>query len=427
MKRATFLMALLMALTFAGCAWDNENVQRPNGGNTFIDPAVDSDNDTIPDYDEGILVNKDTDGDTLPDYLDMDSDGDTIGDAMDTSPQGGDDSKIKNGEACQENSQCQSGNCFMNQVCRTASWKNADNMACHSNEHCASNLCVSGICKANNSGSNNSGSNNSGGSNSGGSIGSTCAVNSDCQSKLCVNSKCVAISGTGVNGSNSTGLGSGVANSSCSLNRDCESGLCDGGKCVNDCSAVGCSEPYTVCRYNKCIPVDVIGEECNGNSDCNVGFNCCNGFCIAGTCEPGVRCSSGNVICSSSCESSTWGRICGCSKHAQCGNGYYCSGDDICTPKRTVGSACKYNSECQSDACISGTCQQKLDDGEYCDYHAWCKSGTCYDTYKERLAEISDAYYNSNETYCIPKLKSGEECLYDKNCVSDHCYQNKCK
>lgn len=291
MKRATFLMGLLMALTFAGCAWDNENVQRPNGGNTFIDPAVDSDNDTISDYDEGILVNKDTDGDTLPDYLDMDSDGDTIGDAMDTSPQGGDDSKIKNGEACQENSQCQSGNCFMNQVCRTASWKNADNMACQSNEHCASNLCVSGICKSSNSGSNNSGS--------------------------------------------------------------------------NDCSVVGCSEPYTVCRNKKCISVDDFGDECEENEDCKAGKYCCNGFCMSSLCEPGITCAVVknygafeavfyNDNCASNCVETTWGYICGCSTHEQCGNGYFCS--DVCEPQRALGVRCSNDIQCTSGKCIDKKC-----------------------------------------------------------------------
>src|SRR5262249_3979726 len=56
--------------------------QRDTGG---VDPTkLDSDGDTISDFDEGagLFVQPDTDGDGTPDYLDLDSDGDCIPDSV---------------------------------------------------------------------------------------------------------------------------------------------------------------------------------------------------------------------------------------------------------------------------------------------------------------------------------------------------------
>jgi hypothetical protein len=112
-----------------------------------------------------------------------------------------------------------------------------------------------------------------------------------------------------------------------------QTGLCDG---------AGSCDTYpqgTVCAPSSCsdgfgTPVSV----CDGKGTCTSGAkSSCGPFGCApngSTCSRG--CPGGDAICTS-------------------GN-YYCTGDEQCAAKQTIGEPCASNHECLSGVCANGVC-----------------------------------------------------------------------
>jgi len=261
-----------------------------------------------------------------------------------------------NGHACKDNSECLSNNCYKNTVCRVPGWDDS---------------------KA-----------------QGAEDGGACQTNKGCQSGICVNSVCVSSTSVDINISNASvtntsasasTAGDKATGEACTAHTECESGQCTDGKCSDQCAYSGCSQPYHVCRHNKCIPTETIGNECTKRSECSIGQNCCNGFCVFGSCEVGISCydtgcdsirtDSGRKNCretgglkgnayqtsSSSCMyncaiGTDWGNLCTCDNNEECGDGYYCdrSGEvspQLCIEKKALNQKCRLHSECKSGFC----------------------------------------------------------------------------
>ncbi len=264
-----------------------------------------------------------------------------------------------NGHDCKKNSECISNNCYKNTVCRAPNWDDAK---------------VQGADD-----------------------GGNCMTNKGCRSGLCVNSICVSSTSVDINVTNPS-IGNTPAQStpsdgksngeSCSASNECDSGLCSNGKCSGNCTLLGCDQPYHVCRHNKCIPTETIGNECTNPSDCAIGQSCCNGYCVSGKCEAGISCydyqcdnclknlgncpnwskdyqdhcrdygglfqssySTHSSNCTNSCLINThWGNICSCNSDSECGQGFFCD-KGLCVEKKAYNQPCNKDSECKSDNC----------------------------------------------------------------------------
>ena len=377
--------------------------------------------------------------------------------------------KIPNGDACTSDDQCISGNCYEGKVCRTPNWggggkpsaglgddctkdsecktgnckdghclesgessgsdKIPNGDACTSDDQCISGNCYEGkVCRTPNWGGGGDPSDSSGSE----PAGSVCTLNAQCKSKICVGGKCADRDSTGI-GDNGSGLGHSAVDQSCSENRDCESGLCVDGKCSNACALLGCREAYTVCRHDKCIPVSTIGQECSTSGDCAVGKTCCNGFCSSNSCEVGISCEKEFGSCINSCRMRTsWGDVCGCSVHEECGENYFCdnqygNGFDatyLCVKQKSKGGKCRVDEQCLSQFYCDGySCQIRLELDEQCLNHRMCKSGACYK---------GDQPYNESRPYdkdgiCVEAQPAGVSCDEDGNCQSGRCVAGVCK
>ena len=249
-----------------------------------------------------------------------------------------DSSLYVNGHDCSKDSECLSGNCYNNTICRAKNWDPSmingaeDGRPCETNKGCLNNLCVNNICS------------------------SSTSVE-------------LNVTNNSISGNNQVGLGNKLAGDTCSKSTECESGLCLDHACSDDCRTYGCNLPYYVCRYDKCIPVETIGSECQKSSDCPVGRTCCNGFCNTTRCEVGIACESrrdGDTWgltrfseCANKCNlSSNWGGICTCDSDAQCGDDYYCEeyGSYLCLEKKPEGASCTRNAECKLNSCFGRIC-----------------------------------------------------------------------
>lgn len=306
--------------------------------------------------------------------------------------------KIPNGDACTSDDQCISGNCYEGKVCRTPNWGGGGDPSDSSGSEPA---------------------------------GSVCTLNAQCKSKICVGGRCADRDNTGI-GDNGSGLGHTAVDQSCSENRDCESGLCVDGKCSNSCALLGCREAYTVCRHDKCIPVSTIGQECSTSADCAFGKTCCNGFCSSNSCEVGISCEKEMGSCINSCRMTSWGDVCGCSVHEECGENYFCdslygNGFDttqLCVKQKSKGGKCKVDEQCLSQFYCDGySCQIRLELDEQCLNHRMCQSGACYK---------GDQPYNLSRPYnkdgiCVEAQPAGVSCDEDGNCQSGRCVVGVCK
>lgn len=447
MKRSSLF--ILFALMFCGCSddsssdWDYgmdpsndclscndfDQSSRPSGPpGTRDDNHADDSNDASSNTDRGSNANTSS----TVERNDSNNNSNLNNDSSLSSNNSADSSalsnKIANGLACSSNDQCESGNCYEGRVCRKQGWGGskqyqeshsgtiANGLACSSDDECESGNCYEGrVCRkqgwggstgsssntssdsssqtSNSSGSSSTGSSSTGSSSSGSNAssvklidGSNCDFNSDCQSGLCVSETCVSASGYKSLSGNKTGLGNNSNGSACSDDLDCESGLCLNGVCSGDCQIYGCNQGYYVCREDKCIPAETHSNECTEHSDCAAGMYCCNGFCKAGACEPGISCESSST-CVNYCESTNWGKICGCNVDTECGSDYYCNKDTntwFCEHKLPVGGNC-YNSDsrCMLDACYQGKCIVPRESGQACNSNGDCAgdlicySGTC--------------------------------------------------
>ena len=351
MKHALWLPCLLAVLALSGCAWETNTPHLPN------------DNDEM----------QDTNGDGIPDDGNPGSDNN---DSNDDVSSGSGNALTPNGEECYGHADCQSGNCFFDGVCRPITWKNPDGRKCLINDHCASNFCHNGTCSPSddNGDSGNTGNNGGSGENLDNSLSTSpyipCNLNSDCDSKVCVNNLCAKLEPTKLFSNDLNLPGSKQTGDSCTYQTECESGLCFNNRCSDDCDSIGCYTPYTVCRHNKCIPVNAVGNECKTALDCNFGESCCSGFCKVDQCEPGVACGSetegGRLTskCWSACITTPWGSACGCEQNADCGLGYYCelyegetkSEVGMCLPRKAQGEPCSRHEQCQSHECVDSRC-----------------------------------------------------------------------
>jgi len=173
----------------------------------------------------------------------------------------------------------------------------------------------------------------------------------------------------------------------CSVNAECASGFCASGVCcdsacegpcvscnlvrsVGTCTpvAAGFPDPSGICRNDMASTCGQTGL-CDGAGSCDTypqgtvcaPSSCSDGFgtpvsvCDGkGTCTSGAKSSCGPFGCAPN--GSTCSRGCP-GGDAICTSGnYYCTGDEQCAAKQTIGEPCASNHECLSGVCANGVC-----------------------------------------------------------------------
>ena len=222
---------------------------------------------------------------------------------------------------------------------------------------------------------------------------------------------------------------------------DCNKEGIPQGTCAVDCGqgvAASCAEIPIECRNNEtatCIvtlPVeasqsepptptcgdDVIdtGEECDGTE---LGPWTCQDF----------DCTGGTLACTASCTrdfSGCTGCSVTCDSDADCTSGQYCDQDEDadgfreCVTKKSNGSTCAQQNECQSDFCVDGFCCNTACGGECDSCNANGSEGTC------TINEDGNPGFPS----CSPYLCNGVsatcpnscgQCVIGYQCVSNEC------
>lgn len=170
-------------------------------------------------------------------------------------------------------------------------------------------------------------------------------------------------------------------------------------------------------------PVCDIGKKCGSNDDC-ISEYCKSGICIAATCTDGVKNQhEGDIDCGGPCNES-------------CADGRKCNENTDCLPASFCDEGtCKY----QPDHCLNrltdggetgmncgGSCSDKCGVDEPCIVNSDCKSNECFSG-KCNDATCEDNRKNNKETDIdcggknCDKCEAGKVCNNDADCASDNC------
>ena len=164
-----------------------------------------------------------------------------------------------------------------------------------------------------------------------------------------------------------------------------------------------------VCHQATCVLPLGAGEECYGYDSCQVGTSCegardvclplqgtgqpcghdsqCEGLCIEGRCGP--KRALGEA----------------CLYDTECASGMCHFPNDVCIEPKPDGGACNISIECASDYCtIDGVCEPLVAQGEACSSNGGCASHNC-----------------TPEDVCGPALADGAACIFDRQCASGWC------
>lgn len=349
------------------------------------------------------------------------------------------------GQSCTSNSECSSNYCGNNICCQSGKTcctsdsncpqfyvcnKNSGNYycvektgvvtggSCSSNTNCASGNCQKGVCCASGQ--------------------SCCSSNSDCYSGYeCNLTKryCVSTTATTKKSDGST----------CSYGSDCQSGNCNNGICCASgktcCSSNSqCSSGYTCGSSYYCIQSTTKkadGVSCLANSDCQSG-NCKNSVC----CVSGKTCCGSNSDCPTDYECDYNYFYCKQKTTTKKANGELCTSASECSGGYCVHLSCRSSSTycgdyycdtgetCTSCSSDCGSC--KKSDGSSCDYNSDCQSGNCQNyiccasgkTCCNYNYECSGDYFCGPNYYCVsttPKKENYQSCSVGSDCESGNC------
>ncbi len=203
----------------------------------------------------------------------------------------------------------------------------------------------------------------------------------------------------------------------CSLSLGCQPGS-------DPCPAEDCDE-----NNDTCVPVDCTGpEDCDDGLWCNGAETCSGGVCIAGTapdCDDGVACTDDS--CNETTESCD-----NIANNANCDNGLYCDGAEICHTilgcRSTLPVDCDDGVGCTDDSCNEATdsCDNiannaNCDNGLYCDGVETCDA--TLDCQSGTPVNCDDGVGCTDDS-CNEATDSCDNVANDANCPDDGLYCN---
>ena len=130
---------------------------------------------------------------------------------------------------------------------------------------------------------------------------------------------------------------------------------------------------------------------------CSQNSDCCQNICYSGICiAPYIP--TGSAI--------------RCINHSYCTDGFYCSTDGVCEPKKPLMGLCNSNVECQADL--------ECNSNNYCD-EKWGINRLCGQASECPLGMYCDGR-------CTPLLSRGSSCYHDGQCIAGlYCISRICE
>ena len=202
-------------------------------------------------------------------------------------------------------------------------------------------------------------------------------------------------------------------------------------RCLDLLAAEECDEADLACEdalVGKVATGDACTEstECAGNAYCREGLDCL-GTCVA---TLGV------------------GEACPGTDFDECGAGFFCSAEGVCTAEKANGEPCDYSEECSSyycdyteegSRCVEIPPDYVKDIGALCDFDQECKpdlhcpQGTC--TAAGEIGEpcpcVSEAYCSEDSAdafgVCVARIPQGEACEISGQCATGICDDGVCE
>jgi hypothetical protein len=202
--------------------------------------------------------------------------------------------------------------------------------------------------------------------------------------------------GTACNGNQS--CTSNYCNTYCCTSQSCATCAQTTGKCVT-CVSGWYMNSTSACELKKAFA-----------STCTSPNDCLSGFCTTGSIQPRLCCANSGC---SACDATT-------GACTACANTKYVTATGTCAVKKTNGSSCIGDAECQSATCTNnntvccavGNCSACGTGGQDCTV---CRPG-----FDLAMAPVGSLHQ------CLPKTASGQQCGSDADCFSVTCRLHVC-
>ncbi len=198
----------------------------------------------------------------------------------------------------------------------------------------------------------------------------------------------------------------------CFAHTDCQSGQCIQGVCGGPDTI---QDPPT-CDDDCCDPDGCVDVCAPLGVSCTLG--CCDGLvCVEGACAEPTRaptCRAAGTTCGGD-ESCCPGTFC-----LAWESPYLTEPEHVCTPLYPTGTFCTEDAQCETGACIDGSCSEPTCGAvdAACDADRPC----CDGSYCQEWASA----YDPEPHRCTAQVPDGENCWLDEQCLTGNCTGNVC-
>lgn len=225
----------------------------------------------------------------------------------------------------------------------------------------------------------------------------------------------------------------------CQTREQCDAGMvCTADQYCAQCSTSGQCSVKEVCDPDSrlCALRDGWGNQCASNDDCQLGYWCKQGLCLARAdvslcpsgqnedCPDGNRCNQTTLVCEEDL---------GCSTDFDCSANEACNvGSRACQPKCTVetqSAVCPASTRCVGELCVQ--CGENADCGPglTCDAAGNCSAGTrCY-TDRDCQVPLVCLVQTGACLAKAPSCRSDDNCAANQRCdvASGRCQPRNCQ
>lgn len=314
------------------------------------------------------------------------------------------------GATCGGNTECASGTCNRGR-CQAGDYFKSGNVvgeACVVFSDCATGYCSSGFCDVAPTSFQTA-------YYSAGTLmadGGACTLHYQCGSGVCESGRCKSFYSSsyyvaGGHG-DSTTQGTVTVGQACYLSSDCAASFaCIAGVCSMTSASANCgktsdclSPTITYCKDYVCNARVANAQACRLTATSTAADSCQSGNCVAGTCQAQTQTQSQPTNTT-------------CTADSQCSASQYCGVQDPrqCLADKANGQTCSVSTECTSNFCSGGTCQQQPTDA--CTSDAQC---------------VASQYCGvQSPRQCLADKTNGQVCQVSTECISNLCVSGICQ